>query len=566
MEITDLMSQSTPLTSAPSIDNPREAYTAAIDKMVDSVEAIARERFNERSSTAISPQILNSKKVVIIGAGGLGNWQWKTLLGMGFTCITIMDDDIVSPENVGPQAHRMIDICMKKVDAIAQEAYAYKGVRIRAVDRRCPSMYAQLTAMLGFVPDIVIGCTDNREWRNAFLRSITNISTNGKEAPELWIDLRMSMGSWDCYTIPVRALVKRSETAASDMRELLNEYYKVANVSEFEAIQEPCTARSICFTGESVAAHVGALLFNWYKLPKDTRDDYRFLQLFMRGKWASGSDYPDLPDCLRYHVQCDSLRTEYAEPKAARDLQYQVAHLTDNLHYLFLHDAEYLNRCTYDEVRQAVRGMSNGVISCVPPAACDGDEKYFYFIAHYNAFCIHIPYVSGVIDNVDCMVRSDGTIINMEKLAPAEHTIVIPIKKCLFKAKYPSHFLTLYDEIPGRKFYFNEDNVLCTKVRGEEHEVTFDNGSFLLEPEAVPVVAEIAQEQSLPQQEVAVQDLNIGDHALDDDNHEFEVVDIPVPTTVIVRYIGDTKTCKMQGSIKCKICSASLTRDSNTES
>lgn len=103
-----------------------EARRLLNDPNIDTNEADAR------FSTALNLEKLRSKSVVIIGAGGLGNWQWRIILGMGFRDVTIYDDDVIGIENVGSQGHSLLDMDTQKVSAVQQAALAYRGIRITA--------------------------------------------------------------------------------------------------------------------------------------------------------------------------------------------------------------------------------------------------------------------------------------------------------------------------------------------------------------------------------------------------------------------------------------------------
>ena len=586
MEITDLMTKvsSTLPTTDSTPETPREAYEAAIDKMVAGVDVLDKERFNERSSTVLSKAVLNNKKVVIIGAGGLGNWQWKTLLGMGFTCITIMDDDVVSPENIGPQAHRMIDIGMKKVDAIAQEAYAYKGVRIRAIDHRCPNKYWNLVEDLGFVPDIVIGCTDNREWRNDFLESLSendfSLYNDKSDLPELWIDLRMSMGTWDCYTIPVRGLWQVYTEADDDgayskkhhIQALMSKYCVDAYVKPEEAIQEPCTARAICFTGESVAAHVGALLFNWYNLPRELRTDFDFLTYFIDGSLRKMPEFMhvDIADCLYYHVHCNSVRAEYTNPGSTYTTEIERLRLVNLLAGMALRNIDdqyaYRSLALHQELTDIVNHMSHGQVLTEMPQARK-DDKYFYFIVPQYKGNARVYFTDKNSHGIEAEIdwETGNLVQRAEMVSTYEPGIRIkfPVRKCEFMGRWPTHFLSMYEQHRDEtELKFGDDNVLYATYNGNCFPANFLNGTAFNLPKNIEPDLESEDQMTT----VAVQDLNVGDRAFDDTNAEFIVIDKSNPKMIVVRYAAATKTIKMQGSIKCKICSASLTRDSNTES
>ena len=124
-----------------------------------------------RFSTALNLRAVKQASCCIIGAGGLGNWQWRILLSMGFRQVIIYDDDTVGIENVGPQAHSIFDIGLPKVEAVRRAALQYRGLSIVARQKRVMT-HADIADDLGFVPDIIIGCTDSAEFRNSFIHKL----------------------------------------------------------------------------------------------------------------------------------------------------------------------------------------------------------------------------------------------------------------------------------------------------------------------------------------------------------------------------------------------------------
>ena len=204
--------------------------------------------FIQRSSTSFPYNVASQQKVVLAGCGGLGNWQWRVLLGMGFSHLAIFDGDVVSVENIGPQHHNIVDLGMPKVEAVEHNAYCYNGTRVRAYNQKCPSTFYELADFLGYTPDIIIGCTDSTEWRNSFIDSFCKLSLLSNY---LFLDFRMSMGDFVCYAIPSFAV------------EVFEKYKKLAVFPPEEGLQEACTERAICYTGACAAAFTGAFL-HWY--------------------------------------------------------------------------------------------------------------------------------------------------------------------------------------------------------------------------------------------------------------------------------------------------------------
>lgn len=132
---------------------------------------------------------------------------------MGFRNISIFDDDVVSIENIGPQAHNLCDIGLPKVEAVRRAGIAARGVEIAAYNRRVHSL-GDIREALGYTPDILITCTDSAEFRNGFITGLASAFRHdapqeyatGTSYPDLLLDYRMSLGDWTCYAIPLRIM------------------------------------------------------------------------------------------------------------------------------------------------------------------------------------------------------------------------------------------------------------------------------------------------------------------------------------------------------------------------
>lgn len=139
-----------------------EAYYAALRKEALRLNNDPEFQENDadiRFSTALNLRAVRQAICCIIGAGGLGNWQWRILMSMGFKQIIIYDDDVVGIENVGPQAHSVFDIGLPKVEAVRRAALRYRGIGIVARNKRVMTL-EDIENDLGYVPSVIIGCTD----------------------------------------------------------------------------------------------------------------------------------------------------------------------------------------------------------------------------------------------------------------------------------------------------------------------------------------------------------------------------------------------------------------------
>lgn len=231
-----------------------------------------------RFSTAMNLRAVRNTCCCIIGAGGLGNWQWRILLSMGFRQVVIYDDDMVSIENIGPQAHSIFDIGLPKVEGVRRAALQYRGIGIVARNKRVMTL-SDIHNDLGYVPDVIIGCTDSADFRNSFIGSLERTlrhsgSSNPSQLPQLWIDYRMALGDWNAYIVPARAMVMVPIPGWSVLIDrFFTKYRREACFDASDAVQEACTERAISYTGASVASFTGALLHWWFSTGKQELSD-----------------------------------------------------------------------------------------------------------------------------------------------------------------------------------------------------------------------------------------------------------------------------------------------------
>ena len=280
-------------------DDLRSAYFASLrEKALTLGNEFDLNEADIRFSGVLQLNKVREALVAIIGAGGLGNWQWRILASMGFKRIAIYDDDTVGIENVGSQCHSVFDIGMPKVQAVQDACMAYRGIQIIARNKRVKTI-AEISADLGEMPDIVIGCTDSTEFRNGFIIDLydafihavnePNLTTHDveKRLPELFIDYRMALGDWVAYLAPARALYAYSRDGNYPETMDFWSWYKDTAIFEHEdAVQEPCTERAIAYTGANVASYTGSLLHWLYSGGRSKLREDEFMYSFINGTSA----------------------------------------------------------------------------------------------------------------------------------------------------------------------------------------------------------------------------------------------------------------------------------------
>ncbi len=237
---------------------------------------------SQRFSTALPLRLVRNTTVALVGAGGLGNWIWRVLMGMGFTNLHLFDADIVGPENIGPQVHNLIDVGYPKVEAVRRAALAFRGVNIRTY-RQYVTTFNEIYDCTGCKPDVVIGATDSTVFRNSMIQDVYD----GKAyATQLFIDLRMSLGDWNAYITTPKMFAQDKPFYLT----LLNGYKNEACFAEEEAVHEPCTARAITYTGANVASYVGAFL-HWWLTEGVTKDKWWLLSTFYSDARMDGATF-----------------------------------------------------------------------------------------------------------------------------------------------------------------------------------------------------------------------------------------------------------------------------------
>jgi len=186
-----------------------------------------QEQFLIRQADLISSDVLKAK-INIIGAGAIGSFTALTLAKMGFTNITVWDDDEVSPENMNCQFFRTNDIDKPKTQALEEVIYEFTGTVISTNNVR-----VDRSVMLR--GDITICAVDCMDSRNIILEQCCS---------KFLIDARMGAEYIMMYSVCMNSV--------EDI-----ENYKKSLYSNAEAVQERCTAKSTMYTVNLIAGLIG---------------------------------------------------------------------------------------------------------------------------------------------------------------------------------------------------------------------------------------------------------------------------------------------------------------------
>ena len=129
------------------------------------------------------------RKIMIIGAGGIGSFLIPLLDKTGLYKITVNDPDIVEKKNISYQNFEIDEIELKKVTAMQD--------RYKSVVKAEPFLVLTEKQIEGY--DLVICCADNLDVRRLLYRSSCN-----------WLDLRAQ--GRNCAFISYRADKNKHDT------------------------------------------------------------------------------------------------------------------------------------------------------------------------------------------------------------------------------------------------------------------------------------------------------------------------------------------------------------------
>jgi len=171
--------------------------------------------------------------ITVVGAGAVGSFTVLSLAKMGFTNITVYDDDVVSVENMNCQFYRFSDIGLPKVQALASLVEDFVGVEIATHNEQATSSLRPA--------GILITAVDSMAARSMLWE--TNQS-NGRLT--LYVDPRMS-----AEIVAVRAIVPGSREARA---------YPASLYSDEDAMTERCTAKATMYTSLLISGHVCSVI------------------------------------------------------------------------------------------------------------------------------------------------------------------------------------------------------------------------------------------------------------------------------------------------------------------
>jgi hypothetical protein len=174
-----------------------------------------------RQQDVLDVNKLSRLGVTLIGLGSVGSITGLALSKMGIVGLVAYDADFVEAHNWSNQMYADDDIGSLKTTAFSRLLEGYGGQTPNTVPARYTNQ--KLT-------DVVISSVDSMESRKIIWKSI-------REKPDvrLYLDARMGLETLVVYA--VRPQVREDRVS-----------YSQSLVPDDQALQEPCTRRSICYT------------------------------------------------------------------------------------------------------------------------------------------------------------------------------------------------------------------------------------------------------------------------------------------------------------------------------
>jgi hypothetical protein len=180
-----------------------------------------------RQQDAVNMSRLTALGITIIGLGAIGSTCAVWLGRMGCVGLTCYDPDVIQDHNWSNQMYRDSDIGSLKASALIDVMEQFGGQTPNAIPRQYVDQ--DLT-------EVVISAVDSMESRMTIWRSVRE-----KADVRLLLDARMGLETLIMYA--VRPQVREDRVV-----------YSQSLVPDDQTLQEPCTARTVCYTPLMAAA------------------------------------------------------------------------------------------------------------------------------------------------------------------------------------------------------------------------------------------------------------------------------------------------------------------------
>lgn len=174
-----------------------------------------------RQQDAVNMDKLSQLPVTIIGAGSIGSTTAVWLGKMGICNLSVFDDDLIQEHNWSNQMYTEADIGRPKVEALWDVMEKFCSFTPRIVLQ--PYTDSPLS-------EVTISCVDSMASRKTIWKAV-----HQQPQVKLYIDARMGLETLMVFALNPMVREERVK-------------YGKSLYSDANALQEPCTARTICYT------------------------------------------------------------------------------------------------------------------------------------------------------------------------------------------------------------------------------------------------------------------------------------------------------------------------------
>lgn len=189
-----------------------------------------------RQRELIPPEKLQDTKITVVGVGAGGRQVALQLAAIGIPRITLIDPDIVRPENLAAQGYHEADLKRSKVDATKDICIAINStIEIDTISRKFRSM--------DFTGGILFCCVDSIGTRSSIFTAI-------KQRADLFIDGRMSAEYIRIFTV---------------YNDASREHYATTLFPPAEAYRGACTAKTTIYCANVSAGLRIAQFAKWLR-------------------------------------------------------------------------------------------------------------------------------------------------------------------------------------------------------------------------------------------------------------------------------------------------------------
>jgi hypothetical protein len=203
------------------------------------------ERAFERHSGLLDLEMVKEQQVHVVGCGAIGKPVALALAGLGVGEMSLWDDDVVSEENVGPQAWPQRKIGEPKVNVLDRMIHELNpGVLLQRYEDRITEETSS-----PFGGDVVMCCVDSLAarkevwnwWRDA----------ESMREPSLWVDGRMAAEVWQMFAVPM------------DRPDRFKKYEESLDTQG--VYRAPCTRKATSYCALTVAGCMVSAVSQWWQ-------------------------------------------------------------------------------------------------------------------------------------------------------------------------------------------------------------------------------------------------------------------------------------------------------------